>query len=122
MKWQFTIMVNVLILFGFWLAGFVAVSPAYNHFAQYALTSYVDSMPAVTDMIFSVRLSSLVIPILWLLVSILFMRRLKKRSQIDRVELVQLHTSISVFGGLSIFIVFALAGILPFLKFGGLFE
>lgn len=122
MKWQLTIFVNVLILFGFWLAGFIAISPAFNHFVQYAETSDTSSLPVITSIVFSGRLISLIIPAFWLLVSIIFMMRLKQSSQMNRIELVQLHTSVSIFGGLFLFVFFAVAGVLPFLRFGGLIE
>ncbi len=122
MKWQFTIFVNVLIMFGFWLAGLIAVAPAYNYFVQYAETSDSVSLPIITNIAFSFQLVSVVVPVLWLLVSIIFIIRIKQRSQMNRIELVQLHTSVSIFGGLFLFVFFAVAGVLPFLRFGGLIE
>lgn len=118
MKWKFTIFTNVFIMFGFWLAGFIAISPAFNHFVQYAEISNPISLPVITSIVFSTRLSSLLIPIFWLFASIVFMMRLRQRSQMDRIELVQLHTSISIMGGLFLFVLFAVAGVLPFLQIG----
>lgn len=122
MKWQPTIIVNILILFGFWLAGFVAISPAYNHFIQYSDINNINTLPVFTSFVFSVRFISFLIPVIWLFVSIILMMRFRQRSQLERIELVQLHTSLSIFGGIVLFLVFALAGILPYLKFGGLLE
>lgn len=122
MKWQSTIFVNVLIVFGFWFAGLIAISPAYNYFVQYTETSTSISLPIITYIACSFQLVSVVVPVLWLLVSIIFMMRLKQSSQMNRIELVQLHTSVSIFGGLFLFVFFAVAGVLPFLRFGGLIE
>ncbi len=99
-----------------WLLGFIVISPAFNHFVQYAETSDPISLPVITSVVFSVRLSSLFVPVFWLLLSIIFMIRFRQKLQIDRIELVQLHTSISVMGGLFLFVLFAIAGVLPFLQ------
>lgn len=122
MKWQFIIFLNVLIVFGFWLVGIVTISPAYNHFILYPEISDTEAMPVLTSFIFSVRFISLLIPFLWLVISIGWIKKLKKLSQPERVEWVQLHTSVSVLGGLMLFIAFTLAGILPFLRFGVVLE
>lgn len=117
MKWQFTIFVNVLIVFVFWLAGFLVLSPAFNHFIQYTETNGTEVLPVFTSFIFSLRFFSLLIPLVWLVVSTVLMNRSRSGTQLDRLELVQLHTSLSVLIGLTLFLVFALAGTLPFLKF-----
>lgn len=120
MKWKFTISVNALIVFGFWLAGQIAVAPAYNYFVEYSETSDTVSLPVITNLVFSVKFISVAIPIFWLVVSIILMKRLQKRSQLEKIGWVQLHSSVSVLMGLLLFLIFALAGVLPFLKFGGL--
>ena len=51
-------------------------------------------------------------------VSIVFIVKLRQRSQMDRIELVQLHTSLSILVGLFLFVLFAVAGVLPFLQIG----
>lgn len=122
MKWKFTIFMNVCIVFGFWLAGLIALSPAFNYFVEYTETNDQISLPMLTSMVFTVRLDSLLVPLFWLLVSMIFVVKLKQKVPIERIETVQLHTSVSILVGLLLFVVFALAGILPFLKFGGLFE
>ncbi len=115
MEWRLTIVINVFIVFGFWLLGFIAISPAYNHFVQYAPTGDLLSLPMITSAVFAVRLSSLLIPVFWLLASIIFMMLIRQKSQLERIELLQLHTSMSVLGGLFLFVLFAIAGVSPFL-------
>jgi hypothetical protein len=120
--WSITILINCLILFLFWVAGFTAISPAYNHFVQYAqLVGEID-LPILTQTVFSIRLWSLLYPAGWLLASVLFLLRLKKKESSRRAELVQLHTSASIFAGLLILVIFFTAGILPFLKIGVLID
>ena len=116
MKWQFTILSNVFVMFGFWLAGFIAILPAFNHYVQYAEINDSLSLPLITSIVFSVRLISLLLPIFWLMLSIALLIQLKHKSAIERIERIQLHTSLSILGGLVFLIVFALAGVLPFLQ------
>lgn len=120
--WPITIIINCLVLFLFWVAGFIAISPAHNHFVQYAHVVGASSLPILTDAIFSVRLLSLVVPGGWLLGSVLFMLALQKKEPARRTELTQLHSSLTLLIGLLIFVVFLTAGVLPFLKIGVLID
>lgn len=120
--WRVTLIINCLILFLFWVAGFIALSPAFNHFIQYAEVVGKIDLPILTDAIFSARLSSLLIPAGWLLGSVLWMLALKKKEPARRAELAQLHSSLTLLIGLLIFVVFLTAGVLPFLKIGVLID
>lgn len=118
--WRINIIVNNFILFGCYLIGAVAVTPAYNHFVQYADGVSPENLPVLTATICSIRFSGIIIPVLWLMFSLIFMIRLKNRQGPVLNQWVQLHTSVSILSGIIIVFVYSLAGILPFLKIGGL--
>jgi hypothetical protein len=120
--WKNTLIINVLIMFAFWLAGFIAISPAFNHFVQYPNTAEELQLPILTKTVCSLRLTSLLVPVIWLLVSVFFIIQLKKKNVTERIECIQLHTSISTLAGLIIFIIFAIGGILPFLRISGFIQ
>jgi hypothetical protein len=120
--WPLTIIANTMIFFLFWVAGFLAISPAFNHFVQYAHVVGEFSLPILTDSIFSVRLTSLAIPAGWLLGSFFFWLWVKKKQPEQRAHLVQFHTSASILVGLLMFVIFLTAGILPYLKIGAFFD
>ena len=113
-----TLIINSLVVFLFWVAGFISISPAYNHFVQYAHVIGKFSLPILTEAIFSVRLLSLIVPFSWLLGTLIFLPWLMNKEPARRSELVQLHTSLSLLVGLLLLVVLFTAGILPYLKIG----
>ena len=120
--WCVTIIINSLIVFLFWAVGFLAISPAYNHFVGYANLPGEFPLPIWTDLVFSVRLTSLVVPAVWLFISLIYLFWLKNKDVPRRTELVQLHTSVSILLGLLFFAIFLTAGILPYLKIGAFID
>jgi hypothetical protein len=118
--WMITVICNALVVFGFWLVGFIAATPAFNTFVQYAEYGEIIPLPIFSDAVISSRITSLIIPVIWLFVSIALIMRVRKKTQVERLQIVQWHTSISVLGGVIIFVLFVIAGVLPFLKFGGI--
>ena len=120
--WRITLIVNALILFGFWLTGAIAISPAFNRFVLYTDGKPVFQLPLLTATVCEIRFSSIIMPVIWLIVSLCFMIWLDGKNETDRTKWVQLHTSVSIFCGLIILIVFSLAGVLPFLLIGALIE
>lgn len=120
--WSITILLNSLSLLLFWITGFIAIAPAYNHFVQYAHLVGTIDLPILTQAVFAVRLYSLAVPVAWLLCSLLFLLWFKNTVLNKRNEWVQLHSALSVFVGLVLFVIFLTAGILPFLKIGVLLD
>jgi hypothetical protein len=120
--WRLTVALNSLIVFLSWLAGFVALSPAFNRFVQYAPPGERLPLPILTDFMLSVRMTSLAFPVAWVLGSIFPLMWANRRDQIRRTEIVALHTSLSILAGLLLFLVFVTAGILPYLQISALID
>lgn len=112
--------VNVLVLFMFWLLAQVAVTPAHNLLVQYAETGV--ALPILTDFAIQARSLSAGIPLTWAIITIIFRKRICGEDQSTRSNLLALHSSVSLLLGLVILFFFALAGILPVLKIGAVFD
>lgn len=120
--WRVTIIINCLILFLFWVAGFVATAPAFNHFVQYTEVFGKLPLPILTDAVFTVRMSSLIVPGCWLLGSFGYLFWIRQMDEERRRDQVSLHTSLTILVGLLFFVIFLTAGVLPYLKIGALLD
>jgi len=120
--WRLTLLVNGLLTALFWLAGYLVLLPARNHFVDYADAIGLEAMPILTRLAFSAQEPSLVLPGGWLLISLAMVRLLSGYDADTRSETLQLHTSLSVLIGLLIFVIALTAGVLPYLKIGTAFH
>ncbi len=107
-----------LIMFLFWIISELAISIAYNHFVQYPVNDVVTSLPLITDIALSVRKSSVILPVVWSLVSFFYYRFIRNKIPADRNEYFFALIVITILIGLLMLSFFGLAGILPYLRIG----
>lgn len=122
MMWRITLVANVLLMVLFLLASQIAIAPAYNHFVQYPANGGDMVLPAITQTIFSVRKLAIALPCLWTLIPFFVYRSFKHKSTADRNEFLMAFTAITLLVGFSLLVYFGLAGILPYLKIGGIIQ
>ena len=120
--WQLAIILNMLIMLLFWFAGYLVTAPGFNHFVQYPEVFGKLPLPVLTDMVFEVRIVSLVVPGFWAISSLVYLLWLRTMDRGRRQDWVQLHFSATLFVGLLFFVLFLTAGILPYLKIGALID
>lgn len=112
--WKTTLCCNIVILCLLWAISLVVIQPAYNFFVQYSEVK--QALPTLTDFAIRYRTVSIVIPILWLIFTVILAKKMMEQSIEKRCELLSFHTSISLCMGLFLIFLFSFAGILPLLK------
>lgn len=116
--WRITVILNIFIMSFFWLAGRLAITPAYNHFIQYPETPGYIALPIMTKAAASVINVAVILPIIWIFVAFILYRFLRKQNPADRNEHLLAFTLITLCVGFLMLLFFGLAGILPFLQIG----
>lgn len=114
--WRAILLANALLMYIFWLAGLVVVTPAYNHFVRYGQAG--DNLPLPTAAAFSFRLMAVVIPAAWTVLTLFILKLLRNKPAERRVEILLAFTLATLIVGLFVLLFFLLAGILPFLQIG----
>ena len=114
--WKITLGCNVVILALLWMLSLVAITPAHNHFIQYADTD--QALPILTDLAIQARLLVAVIPLSWAGFTFALSKRMQPQIETKRGEYLMAHTSVTLGIGLLMLLFFSIAGILPALKFG----
>ena len=64
---QLILVLNIITMFLFWLACWIAITPAYNHFFQYGEPGSI--LPQLTELAIDARVYMLLIPVLWVIIS-----------------------------------------------------
>jgi hypothetical protein len=118
--WKTTLFLNILLLALFWLLSLTAISPAYNLMVQYVESKI--ALPIFTDFAFQVRPFAWIIPFLWAVVTLFFSKWISKQPEDKRNNYPAAHTSVTLCMGIAMLIFFLLAGILPILKIGTIFN
>ena len=113
------LVINVVIMFLFWCAGLIFVTPAYNHFVQYGNAG--DVLPSFTQCIVDFRFFMFLIPMLWIFLSFKVQKKIQNKKSGEQIKILLLFSLTTLSGGLMMIIIFALAGILPYLKIGSAF-
>lgn len=114
--WILILACNSVIVLLLWLLSEIAVTPAYNLMVQYA-DSHM-ALPILTDWAFQLRPYGRIFPLIWAAMTVLWGRSVYKMPKQERGEWLVAHTSITLGVGLLQFVLYAIAGILPFLKIG----
>lgn len=114
--WRVTLVSNLLILTLLWLLSLVAITPAHNLLVQYADTIQV--LPILTDWAIQFRPLTLSIPLFWAAATLMLGLKLARFTPERRSEYLSAHTSLTLTIGLTLFLLYLLAGILPLLKIG----
>lgn len=112
---QVILIFNVLIIFLFWIACLVIITPAYNHFIQYGTGGL---LPSLTQFAIDARFFFLIIPILWSIISFWIFKKIRWKEKKEQVELLLLFSMITMTSGLLLLIFFGISGILPYLMVG----
>ena len=118
--WKITLFFNIVVLVLFWILSQVAITPIHNLLVQYAETG-VD-LPILTDFAIQLRTPSLIIPLAWVVLTLVVGRRMRNQAVDVRQEWLSAHTSITLCLGLATLIFFALAAILPILKISAVIQ
>ncbi len=113
---QALLIINSIIMFLFWLAGIIVVTPAYNQFIQYGESGGI--LPSLTQFIVNFRVLFVCVPIIWLCVSFWIYQILKNRQAEDQLKILLLFSLLSIAVGFSMLIIFGIAAILPYLLIG----
>jgi len=106
---------NIIILFLFWFAGVLAITPAYNHFIQYGDGG---ELPILTRVAIDMRFFSVGIPIVWTIISVPIFKMIQTRPKEHQQEFILLFILLSVASGFLMLLFFGIAAILPYLKIG----
>ena len=114
--WKISLCCNLLVLVVLWLLAMVIMELPYNHLVQYSKVKQV--LPSPTELCFQLRPFSVALPLLWIVFTILWGRRMVDLPRADRNEYLILHTSTTIFAGFGTVLFFALGAILPFLYIG----
>ena len=112
----FILISNVVLMFLFWCACQLAVTPAYNQFVQYGDSGNV--LPFFTQLVIDSRFFFLLIPILWIALSFKIHKIIQKKKMEAQIQALLLCSLVTISGGFLMIIFFTLAGILPYLKIG----
>ncbi|MCD4741153.1 MAG: hypothetical protein K8R67_01545 [Desulfobacteraceae bacterium] len=113
---QTLLIINSIIMFLFWLAGIIVVTPAYNQFVQYGGSGRI--LPGLTQFIVNFRVFFVCVPIIWLFVSFWIYQILKNKQADDQLKILLLFSLLSIAVGFSMLIIFGIAAILPYLLIG----
>lgn len=110
--WKISLICNTLLMCVFGVASSVA---------QWRLENAMDydlfegkPLPGISRLALNIWWLYLAIPVLWIIASFFLASSNWKRSKPPR-DMIQLHTSLTLFTGITMLACFALAGILPFI-------
>jgi len=107
---------NILLIFLFWFASILSITPAYNHFVQYADQGV--TLPLPTLVVLKHRMLSFIIPAAWsTFLFFIHLKFKKKRTSLPDRQLLSL-TVLTLCIGLGMLVIFIFSGMLPFLKIG----
>jgi hypothetical protein len=106
---------NIIILFFFWLAGILSITPAYNHFIQYGDGG---ELPVLTRVAIDMRFLSVGIPIAWAVISVPIFKTIQTRPKEHQQEFILLFILVSIASGFLMLLFYGIAAILPYLKIG----
>jgi len=118
--WKATLFCNTILLALLWFLSYVIITPAYNRLVQYSEAAM--DVPILTGFAMRMQDISGIIPLSWLICSIIFGKLLFRQSENKRNEWVTTHTSITLCIGLTMLLFFSTAAILPILKFGAIMK
>lgn len=114
--WRITIIANNMIMILFWLLSILSVSLANNWFVQYAEKSV--ALPTPTKVALSLQAWFAFLPLLWIVISGLLWKKIKKQNDDKRSEILLSFTVITIMIGLLLFCFYLMAGLLPFFYIG----
>ncbi|MCD4719895.1 MAG: hypothetical protein K8S13_08545 [Desulfobacula sp.] len=114
--WKYFVFFNSVIIFLCWCIAVAVITPAYNHFVQYA--DLAMTLPWITKLAIDFKTLSIALPILWGLISWCIYRKYKNSEVViqSRVLLYFFITTVCI--GLIAIIFYLVGGIQPFLKIG----
>ncbi|MES9972040.1 MAG: hypothetical protein ABW092_18555 [Candidatus Thiodiazotropha sp.] len=112
--WKVTLLVCSGLMFIFWFITEITVSPVYNLILQYFEEEA--ALPIITQWAINARPYMVIMPVLWLVVSILLYVKLQSYAKPDRNERVTAHLAITLGIGFVMLGFFALAIVLALLK------
>lgn len=114
--WKYIVFLNSVIMFLCWCIAATVITPAYNHFVQYADSAMI--LPRITKLAIDFKTLSIVIPVLWVLISWCIYRRYKNSEIViqSRTSLYFFITTVCI--GLILITFYLVGGIQPFLKIG----
>ncbi|TVO77744.1 hypothetical protein [Sedimenticola selenatireducens] len=118
--WKITLGFNVCMMFVFWLLSYVVITPAYNYLVQYNDVKL--DIPIFTQWGMDFLPYLIVLPLLWLIATLVFGFRLMRKTDSAINQLVSLHTSATLLIGLLFTTLYVLATILPILKFSAVID
>jgi len=107
---------DVLMVVLLWLMAMVAIAPANNIWVVYAETG--TALPILTEQAIALRQWSAAAPLAWAILTLRFGRHLAGQPEQARCIGLIVHLATSLLIGLALLLVYALAGILPFLNIG----
>ena len=81
---QVILLFNVIIMFLFWLACIVTITPAYNHFIQYGETGSL--LPYLTQLAIDARFFLLFIPIFWIIMSFWVFKTIRDKQKENQLQ------------------------------------
>lgn len=113
---QVILIFNVIIMFLFWLACIVVITPAYNHFVQYDETGSL--LPSLTQLAIDARFFLLFMPILWIIISFWVFKTIREKQKENQLQSFLFFIILSISSGFLMLIIYGIAGILPYLKIG----
>jgi len=92
----------------------VAITPANNLLVEFS--EFKMDLPLLTYYAIQLHTLTFIIPLSWIVITIIIGKRMVKLNEMTRTEWLSAHTSITLVVGLSLLLFFSLAGILPILK------
>ena len=116
--WRVTLTLTSILMFVFWFIAETIISPTYNLLARFAEAKA--ALPIVTQWAFVLRPYLVLIPIAWLIISLLLAIKLKPYSKPERNELVTTYLSMTLVLGFVMTGFFILAAVLAVLKMGAI--
>lgn len=114
--WRWILAGNTAVVLLLWLLAMVVVAPAHNWFIAYP-DQRLD-LPGLTAIVLVLRPWSVALPLAWSALSLVLAGHFRGLSAEVRNEHLLLHAVVSAVLGLATLALFALAGVLPALRFG----
>lgn len=111
--WKYLVFLNPVILVLCWCTAQVLITPAYNHFVQYADGPM--SLPWITQQAVNLKYITIALPVIWGFVSFGIHTKHKQTNQSAQNRVILLFLMVTLCTGLVLIIFYLAAGIFPFL-------
>jgi hypothetical protein len=112
MMWRIPLILNTVLMWIFAFTAFVSIGKLYSHYVQYP-DDGAKPLPVISTIALEVPWLLLAIPLIWTLVLFVLLKRFHTKPL--SAEFMNFHLSVSLFVGLSMFLFFAVAGVMPFI-------